>query len=56
MQEDFLTGMMDEEDKVLASMMKDQGNTMDYQIQKGGQNGNYGNCRKWKSSKQWNIK
>lgn len=32
MQEDFLTGMMDEEDKVLASMMKDQGNTMDYQI------------------------
>lgn len=32
MQQDFMSGIMDEEDEIIANMMKDQGNTMDYQI------------------------
>ena len=31
-QQDFLSGIMDEEDQIIANMMKDQGNTMDYQV------------------------
>lgn len=31
-QQEFLSGIMDEEDQIIANMMKDQGNTMDYQV------------------------
>ena len=32
LQQDFMSGIMDEEDEIIANMMKDQGNSMDYQI------------------------